>query len=979
MSGPGRELSVLGGPFGVNIVSSTLDASSAQSTGGSIVVRGGRVGASAGTALDASGAEGGGSVEVEGINSGAPAAVFFGADSVIRADALDTGNGGRVSLVSRPFGTSGSANSALRAYGTINARGGPNGGNGGEVETSGPFLDVNGIRVSAAAQQGQGGRWLIDPIDLTISNGASTGVSGPPVFTAGAAGANLQDTDIENALNSGTSVTAQTGAGNVVPPESGNLVVTRLTEIVTSAPREVSLTLRAHNNVVLEANAVIRSNTGTGALNVDLDSDRDGTAGGGVVIQPGVQVLTNGGNFRIYGQGDPVNGRAGNRPANTGGPIHGVGIAGARIDTRVNQTAGAVSGSIAIRGAGTFDGNLGAGDGIALAGTSLLASSGSITLDGTAQQGGAGVRVQSSFGPDPALGTEGGNIAVTGVATGSSGTGVTLSSPVIRTVSGGSIELRGRGGFIGVDSDDAAVSTSGGGLGRILISGQSTGSAPGVRISGTSQIGGPSTSGDIVIRATNAGGGDSIALAGATQTSGVVNLRPGGVSTAGALTPADADVIELNGATNVFSLSQAELNTVTASTLVIGGSSQTGGIRVGGPTSFGSNATLQAAGAGSSGITLAGPVSNPGRVVTLSSGGPVTQTAAGTLTAGGLLLQGTATGSNFTLANAGNAVPTFAVDSPFGGNVDFVNSAALTIGTLTGTVIDSATNTPTAVSAANSVSYGDVLVRAGGNLTLGHSISTLASDIELVTPGVFLNPGGSVLSPGGGGTWQVWADSWVGEMRGGLAGTSPFPNLYGCTFPGVCAPGVVIPATGNRFIYVQRPTVTVTADDKARLVGQPNPPFTFTASGLVNGDNFADALSVSLTCAATPDSPAGLYPIQVGATSPVGYSILTMNGTLTVGQVPPLIGQLIPLIGQSIPLDIKPFSESARVTATQETLLYDRNTGTQFVCTPTGPLVVPAETVAGSDALAREWSRVRVRPNLTNCIGIGERGGCDDF
>jgi hypothetical protein len=635
-------------------------------------------------------------------------------------------------------------------------------------------------------------------------------------------------------------------------------------------------------------------------------------------------------------------------------------LGGVRIDTRVGQAAGGASGNISIRGAGGFDGDLGAGDGIALRGASLFASSGSITLDGTARQGGHGIRVQSAA-LDPALRTEGGDIGITGVATGANSVGVTLASPTVQTVGGGSIDVRGRGDFIGVDSDDAAVSTAGAGTGRILISGESTGASPGVRIGGVSAVGGAATSGNIVVRATNAGSGDSIALGGTTQTSSVVNLRPGGVSAAGALTPADTDEIEINGAVNVFSLSQSELNSVTAPALVVGGSSQTGGIRIGGATSFNSDTTLQTAGSGSAGIQIAGPISNPLRAVTLSSGGPVTQTAA--VTAGSLLLDGTGSGAGFALGSPASSVTTFAANSPFGGTVTFANSGALTIGPLTGTGFDSATDTPTSITAANTVSFGSIVVTAGGNLTLAHNVSTLASDIDLVTTGVFLNPGGSVLTPGGTGTWQVWANTWIGENRGGLAGTSPFPNFYGCTYPGVCTSGVVIPTTGNRFIYVQRPTVTVTADDKVRPAGLANPPLTFTASGLVNGDTPADAVSVALSCAATPNSPAGLYPIQAGATSPVGYNVVTVDGTLTVTQL-------------TVPGST---NDAGRVTATQETLLYDRNTGAQFVCTPTGPLVVPAETVAGSDVLAREWSRVRVRPNLTNCIGIGERGGCDDF
>ena len=49
------------------------------------------------------------------------------------------------------------------------------------------------------------------------------------------------------------------------------------------------------------------------------------------------------------------------------------------------------------------------------------------------------------------------------------------------------------------------------------------------------------------------------------------------------------------------------------------------------------------------------------------------------------------------------------------------------------------------------------------------------------------------------------------------------------------------------------------------------------------------------------------------------------------------------------------------------------------MCIPSGPLTIPLAAEEGSDNLAREWGRVRIRPNLTNCLGLGERGGCDDF
>jgi hypothetical protein len=48
------------------------------------------------------------------------------------------------------------------------------------------------------------------------------------------------------------------------------------------------------------------------------------------------------------------------------------------------------------------------------------------------------------------------------------------------------------------------------------------------------------------------------------------------------------------------------------------------------------------------------------------------------------------------------------------------------------------------------------------------------------------------------------------------------------------------------------------------------------------------------------------------------------------------------------------------------------------MCLGTGPLLVSA-AVDTPDRLDREWSRVRQLPNLTNCVEVGERHGCQDF
>ncbi|MBU3736626.1 MAG: hypothetical protein FGM62_06575, partial [Methylobacterium sp.] len=67
---------------------------------------------------------------------------------------------------------------------------------------------------------------------------------------------------------------------------------------------------------------------------------------------------------------------------------------------------------------------------------------------------------------------------------------------------------------------------------------------------------------------------------------------------------------------------------------------------------------------------------------------------------------------------------------------------------------------------------------------------------------------------------------------------------------------------GSRFVFADTPSLTLTADNKSRQQGQPNPPFTHTLTGFnpwdLAGESFIDLASAS-TPAGT-SSPAGTYP-----------------------------------------------------------------------------------------------------------------------
>jgi len=93
-------------------------------------------------------------------------------------------------------------------------------------------------------------------------------------------------------------------------------------------------------------------------------------------------------------------------------------------------------------------------------------------------------------------------------------------------------------------------------------------------------------------------------------------------------------------------------------------------------------------------------------------------------------------------------------------------------------------------------------------------------------------------------------------------------------------------------LVVTPAALTVTANDAARVVGQPNPVFTGILTGVVNGDN----ITATYATTATTNSPAGPYPIVPSLVDPnsrlVNYSVTTNNGTLTITNAP-LVADLV--------------------------------------------------------------------------------------
>jgi filamentous hemagglutinin family protein len=152
---------------GTTIVSGTLNASGTAlgQTGGKVQVLGDKVGLIDAN-INASGTNGGGTVLIGGDYQGrgtVPDAsrTYVSHNSVINADSLLNGNGGRVIVWS---------DEATGYYGNITARGGTQAGNGGLVEVSGKqALDFKGT-TNTSATNGTNGTTLLDPRDIIIES-----------------------------------------------------------------------------------------------------------------------------------------------------------------------------------------------------------------------------------------------------------------------------------------------------------------------------------------------------------------------------------------------------------------------------------------------------------------------------------------------------------------------------------------------------------------------------------------------------------------------------------------------------------------------------------------------------------------------------------------------------------------------------------------------------------------------------------------
>jgi filamentous hemagglutinin family protein len=218
----------------------------AGQTGGSVTVVGTQVGL-VGATVDASGVNSGGTVRIGGGYQGKDplpnaAQTYVSGDSIIKADALQQGNGGRVIVW---------ADQTTQFGGTITARGGATSGDGGFVEVSGKEnLLYRGI-VDTTAPKGTIGTFLLDPADIFIQAGIGTsGFTGQTLFAdpgpttiyqselegAGFANTNLL-LQATNSITFDPAIAAfvfQPGAGSITFQAGGTIAMAPTTALIAS-------------------------------------------------------------------------------------------------------------------------------------------------------------------------------------------------------------------------------------------------------------------------------------------------------------------------------------------------------------------------------------------------------------------------------------------------------------------------------------------------------------------------------------------------------------------------------------------------------------------------------------------------------------------------------------------------------------------------------------------------------------------------
>ncbi|MFZ9740007.1 MAG: beta strand repeat-containing protein, partial [Prochlorotrichaceae cyanobacterium] len=543
----------------------------------------------------------------------------------------------------------------------MSAKGGGLGGDGGFAEVSGKEYLIFAGNVNTSAPLGEFGTLLLDPTDLTIVADADADTEGQaltnfdqftdPDFTG----------DGDN-INEVSATTISNASSNVTLQATNNITFNAPISITNAS---IGLTAQANNSIFV--NSTIATNNGA----VTLNADADATNGGAIVLNSGSSITTNGGNITLGGGANPATTAA-------------IGTLDNPATLNINETAGvtlagttlnAGTGTISIRGQGYADttaGGSAGGTGIALSGTNTLNAS-AVTLTGIGGQGAPGVNATTSgsSGTNAGQGATGGsgiNLAAASSITssgnlsliatgGQGGTGGTGATGAGNAFSAGGQGGTGGIGFVVTNGSDIEGSTlnltfnpGAAGLGGQNAGGGGTGLAG--SLGATSALTGAVTlTGDEITLSSNsnliANGSASLVLQPLTPSQ---NIQLGGTdpdASTLSLTKAELDLIQ-NGFSSI-----TIGRTNSSRTITLDGSS---GLTFNDPVTLrGTDFTLQGSNTGSSTYTLSGTKAGSitGGNITLNGGSTLLFSGANRIQAG--------SGNSDTITGLSNSVDTFAL------------------------------------------------------------------------------------------------------------------------------------------------------------------------------------------------------------------------------------------------------------------------------------------------------------------------------
>jgi fibronectin-binding autotransporter adhesin len=869
-----------GGDSGTVQLSGMLDASGQAigDQGGQIDVAGQYITLQAAN-LNASGNTASGSIRVGGDYQGASI------DGLATARTVQVDASSRFDISSSGAGNAGRAivwsedRTAFSGQIDGQAKDTQHGGDGGfaEVSSRGALGYTGQVNMLALNQRRRIGSLVLDPYNLTISDGTDYNSSG---LAASGTGSVINTTTLQNALAT-ANVTVTTGSSGA---ETGNITVAN--NITWSA--NTALTLSAAGGIILSPSATITNSSMTSALTLTA-AGTGGVSGTGNIALGGALTfnVTNASaagslSGLITGAGSLTKSGAGTLTlsgANTytgattvsAGTLRG-GSATAFGTGAITVTSGAVldlngqtmtsTGGLTLNGTGISSGGAllnSSATGATYAGLVTLGSAASIVGTGAITLSNPGVITGSGFGLTLG-GVVGGTIAsIIGTGTGSltkqaagawtltgantySG-GTTISAGILAA---GSATAFGTGA-ITVAPTGAALDLNGQTMtstGTLTLQGTGLGALGALRNNSTT---GATYAGTILLAANSRiiGGTGAITLSNTSAiTGGNFTLTLGGAaggtlaatidSTTASLTKQDAGAWTLTGA-NTYSGG----TTISAGTLTVGSAAALGStgsiVMTGGALRYGSgvatdfSARLLTTGGqawsidtNGQSVTFAAALQGASSLVksgtgTLTLSGANTYTGTTTINGGTLNI---GTGSfNGALASAS------AVSIASGANLNWVSNSALTISN----AITGAGNVNISTTGNGShLTWGGMLDLTGssslvaavsGDITLS-SGATLASagGLTLAATGNFINNAGSSAVSSSNGRWTIYSAAPVSNTFGGLDSSNS--AVWGTAYvPGQSIPSFNSAVTGNRYVFGQTQSMTVTTTDNTTVYG----------------------------------------------------------------------------------------------------------------------------------------------------------------